>query len=100
MQASGRVSLVGFRMGGPGAPLTQAVADLGRGASGAGEIKREEQEGEENLAAEHEEEKKEPKAPRARTRCRPHPATPQRARAHAQGATGPASLSPSGPPAP
>ncbi|XP_020939884.1 transcription factor E2-alpha isoform X2 [Sus scrofa] len=44
-----------------------SYGDLGRGASGAGEIKREEQEDEENLAAEHEEEKKEPKAPRART---------------------------------
>ncbi|XP_074207359.1 transcription factor E2-alpha isoform X15 [Camelus bactrianus] len=99
-----------------------SYSELGRGAaaSGAGEIKREEQEDEENAAVgEHaEEEKRDLKPARTRTRCRPRPRPRQGA--HTQGAPspgrtrtrtghplpeeavagpapGPASLSPSGP---
>ncbi|XP_031293939.2 transcription factor E2-alpha isoform X1 [Camelus dromedarius] len=101
-----------------------SYSELGRGAaaSGAGEIKREEQEDEENAAVgEHaEEEKRDLKPARTRTRCRPRPRPRPRQGAHTQGAPspgrtrtrtghplpeeavagpapGPASLSPSGP---
>lgn len=57
------------------APDLGPVAGLGRASAvvGAGEIKREEKEDEENASAADpaEEEKKELKAPRARTRCQP-----------------------------